>query len=233
MPYQKTPHILYRVHIWTTTGPVEDVYILILEPCCYPMRRMHGAVVLLKDKVLIGINPSHWRAHHIFQDPNINARVQPLFHMEHYPRTNSRNPPPYVNRKATESFGRFNVAFIISAVSWSIHPNKTIVRRLEDLFVWEHNLAAAWFRSSVFLRRRREVLTEPGKLLIFTAAVAVVKGLFRITVKSCSFWLRIEIRRHPEPGRRSTVWSCLHFLIIALRYRASSYTQTFRNFRMW
>jgi hypothetical protein len=59
MPYQKTLHILYRVHIWTTTGPSEDVYILILEPCCYPMRRMHGAVVLLKDKVLIGINPSH------------------------------------------------------------------------------------------------------------------------------------------------------------------------------
>jgi hypothetical protein len=59
MPYQKTLHILYRVHIWTTTGPGEDVYILILEPCCYPMRRMHGAVVLLKDKVLIGINPSH------------------------------------------------------------------------------------------------------------------------------------------------------------------------------
>jgi hypothetical protein len=58
MPYRKTPHILYRIHIWSTTRPVEDVYILILEPCCYPVRRMHGAVVLLKEKVLIGINPS-------------------------------------------------------------------------------------------------------------------------------------------------------------------------------
>jgi hypothetical protein len=32
MPYQKTPHILYRIHIWTTTGSVEDVYILDPDP---------------------------------------------------------------------------------------------------------------------------------------------------------------------------------------------------------
>jgi hypothetical protein len=64
--------------------------------------------------------------------------------------------------------------------------------------------------------RRRAVLMDPRKWVTPTASTAVVDGLFYITAVNCSSSSHVDTRCPPEPGCRSTVPSCLHFLMMGL-----------------
>ena len=65
------------------------------------------------------------------------------------------------------------------------------------------------------LKRRRAVLTLPGKLVIIVASAALVKGLSDYIKQSFnSSSSSVETRCPPELGRRSTVCSRLYFCTI-------------------
>jgi hypothetical protein len=71
-------------------------------------------------------------------------------------------------------------------------------------------LPATWL-SSLPLTRRRAVLKEPGKPLVFTASTAVIKGLLRNLLRSTLSSSAVDVLGLPEPWRLSIVLFYLYF----------------------
>jgi hypothetical protein len=132
---------IYWVKIRTSTRPIENenVYIMILELCRHPVCSMDRTVVLLENKVATGKNSSYRSKHYIFENHNINVRIKPRFHMQHYPRTNRKNPCPHID---TETFTSF--CFL----------NKYIVRRSVYFFVYTL-LTGHWETTGKLFRQRK------------------------------------------------------------------------------
>jgi hypothetical protein len=89
--------------------------------CTPSTTSMYRTVVMLENKVAIGKNSSYRSKHYIFENSNINVRIKPRFHMQHYPRTNRRNPCPRIDTETSTSFCFLNILFIVACISWPIH----------------------------------------------------------------------------------------------------------------
>jgi hypothetical protein len=93
---------------------------MVIAPFYHPARCMNSTVVL-EDEISIGINSLHRREHDVFENPNVNIASQPLFHMDHYPRTSSGNPCPHVDGKTTVTLDSLDIGFFKPTVPGSIN----------------------------------------------------------------------------------------------------------------